>query len=316
MSRDWCVWAYRWPKWLCFVWAWFDYQIVLPRIARLPRCWAHGPIALRGFVNFLFDIDWRTLAIRHGYVRKASFNTIRSLGFTTPAAVVRTLRRFFCASWEEYEAERLARGDVTSLIGRQEGVEYLLAAAQSGRGVVLLTAHFDSLYVGLVLLSRQGLTINLMSSNMVNDPQVPRPISQYFERKIAGMSSLFSPGRVVHHQGNLKFFLAALARGELVVIACDGPGERGKKTTEVDFLGKKVAMARGAEFLVSKTDALVASYVCRRSKQYTFELAVSTPYAWHSGGMQKAYDFLDEKIRNEPERWWASDLYQTYWSPS
>jgi len=303
------------PRWLCLFWAWFDYQLVLPRLARLPRTWARVPVVLRGVVNFLFDMEWRTLARGHGYVRGATYKVIRSLGFGAPSAALRTLQRFCYCSWEEYDAERLARGDVADISGRLEGVDDLLAAARAGRGVVLLMAHFDSFCVGLVLLSRLGLTINLMSSDIVNHPRVPRPISRYFTRKYEGMSSLFSPGRVVHHEGNLRFFLAALTRGEIVVIACDGTGKPGRNTV-VDFLGASRAMARGPEFLARETDALVASYVCRRSDKNTFELAVSPLHPVAAGGIQKAYDFLDDRIRAEPERWWASDLCLHYLSPA
>lgn len=227
-----------------------------------------------------------------------------------------TLRRFVRSSWEEYDSKRLARIDYGSIIWHGRGMNKILEAVRSGQGVVLLTGHFDSLYVGLMLLANQGVTVNLMSSKIVNDPRVPKAISNHFERKIAAMAAHFCPGKVLHFEDGMKHFVDALKRGEVLVIACDGPSTSANRGSVVNFLGGNHIMAAGPEFFARKACALISMYTCVRDSDGSFQVDFSEPIAPDQDGMQLAFNDLDQRIRAEPWRWWAADLYRTYQEPS
>jgi len=305
----------RRPRWLCSAIARLDYGLLLPLLSRLPP-WAAGWfIRLRGVVNYAFDLEWRTLALGHGYVREATLLAMRaicSLTHSPRSPHLLTLRRFVTSSWEEYDAQRLARIDYAGLPWHGCGMDKVLQAVRSGRGVVLLTGHFDSLYVGLMVLARQGIRVNLMSSRIVEDPRAPKEIRAHFANKIAVMAKHFHPGKVMHFEDGLKPFADALKRGEIVVVACDGPATAGNRGTVVRFLGANYEMAAGPEFFARKAAALVSMYTCVREADGRFRLDFSEPAACEDGGMQLAFDRLDERIRAEPWRWWAADLYRGY----
>ena len=303
------------PKWLCNFIAHVDYGIALPLIARLPPGTAKWFVRLRGIVNFVFDLEWRTLALRHGYVRGATVRTMRAISELTQSQSspwLLTLRRFVRASWEEYDAQRLCRIDYKNVAWHDHGLDKILDTVQSGKGVVLLTGHFDSLYVGLMILARQGVRVNLMSSNIVDDPRVPAMISGHFGRKISAMARQFYPGKVIHFEDGMKHFVDVLKRGEVLVIACDGPPPTAGRGSVVRFLGGDYTMAIGPEFFARKTGALISMYSCVREADEQFRIDFSEPIAVDDDGLQLAFNVLDAKIRAEPWRWWAADMYQNY----
>ena len=302
------------PQWLCQLISRFDYSLVLPSLAKLPPALAIWPLRLRGLINWAFDLEWRTITLRHGYVREATFQAMQEIAKLRGNGSPRwwTLRRFVCASREECDALRLASTDVSQLAWTAQGLDDVVAATRQGRGVVLLTGHFDSLYMGLMVMASSGVTVNLMSSKIMEDERVPVPIRDLFARKIAAMAKQFAPGRVLHFEDGMKPFIDGLKRGEVLVIACDAPSVTEGRASAVDFLGRRFLMAPGPEFFTQKTQALVSLYSCVQKSDLSFEIECSPLHSIEEGGLQKAFDCLDVKIRREPWRWWAADLYRTF----
>lgn len=292
-----------------------DYGMVLPLIARMPYPIAKYFIWLRGTVNYLFDWEWRTLALGHGYVRDATrlaMQEIHRQSGSYASASLATWGRFVCSSKEEYDAQRLGRMNFEAVKWESEGLDAIISATRAGRGVVLMTGHFDSLYVGLVLLARQGVRVNLMSSKVMGDPRVPAPIQKFFRNKTDALVRELDPGQVLSFEDGMHTFVKALRRGEVVVIACDGPTTTSKHGSAVRFLGNNYVMAPGPEFLARAADADISMYACVRQANGAFRLGFSTPLSVSNGGVQRAFDCLNEKILRHPQCWWAADLYRTY----
>jgi hypothetical protein len=295
--------------------AWLDYGWVLPVLARLPRWLAWPLVVLRGGVNFVFDWDWRTLALGHGYVRGATLDAMRALAALAGSGqspVWLTLKRYVCASREEVDCWRLHRLDYARVPHSIEGLEGLLQARARGQGVVLLTAHFDSLYVGLALLARAGARIHLMATRLTSDPQVPPTITQHFDHKIGTLDKLLAPARVARFEDGLRFFVRALQGGDAVMMACDGVGTSTDRPQPVRFLGAQRLMASGPEFLAAKAGALVALFSCYQDSRGVWRISVSDPVALEDGGMQRAYALLEEQLLAAPWRWWAADQMRNY----
>jgi lauroyl/myristoyl acyltransferase len=227
-----------------------------------------------------------------------------------------TLKRFVRVSWEEYDAQRLPFFDISSVQWHGHGMERIQKTIKSGKGVVLLTGHFDSLYIGLMILAKQGVIVNLMSSKIVEDVRIPKSIQNLFKRKISAMSDQFSPGRVIHFENGMKPFVDVLKRAEVLVIACDGPATDGGRGSLVRFLGGDYFMSFGPKFFAQQTGALISMYTCIREDDQHFRIDFSEPTAIEENGLQLAFDVLDKKIRAEPWRWWASDMFQNYKMPS
>ena len=291
-----------------------DYGLLMPWLSKFSPTWVRWPLRVRGFFNWVFDLEWRTLSLRHGYVRGATLMAMRHIAHLNGKGkpIRWTLGRYMTVSREEYDALRLGRVDLDQLAWTGKGLDQIVKANREGRGVVLLTAHFDSLYMGLMVLARQGLTVNLMSSKITEDERVPLPIRRFFSNKISAMGTQFSPGRVLHFEDGMKSLANALKRGEVLVIACDAPSVNPARSSTVNFLGHQFFMAPGPEFFARTTNSLVSAYCCAQSDAGVYEIECSQPLALEDDGLQKAFDCLEARIRAQPWRWWAADLYRTY----
>lgn len=303
------------PRWFSRGVAWLDYGWLLPWLGRLPRWLARPLAAVRGCINCAFDLDWRTLSLGHGYVRGATLSAMAELVALSGSGAsprLLTLRRYLCASREEVDCWRLQRIDYSQVPCRMEGLEALLAAQSRGQGVVLLTAHFDSLYIGLALLARAGARIHLMATRITSDPQVPAAITRHFDHKIDTLDRLLAPARVARFEDGLRFFVRALQQGDAVMMACDGVGTSTDRPSPVRFLGQERLMASGPQFLAEKTGALVALFSCHEDGNGSFRISVSEPVSLAEGGLQRAYSVLEAQLLAMPWRWWAADQMRSY----
>ena len=295
--------------------AWLDYGWLLPWLARLPHWLARPLVALRGCINYVFDFDWRTLSLGHGYVRPATHNAMAQLvqlAGSRASPRLLTLRRYLCTSREEVDSWRLSRLDYQNLPHRIQGLELLLASQARGQGVVLLTAHVDSLYIGLALLARAGLRIHLMATRITSDPRVPAAITEHYARKTAALNALLAPGQVVTFEDNMRFFIRALRKGDIVVMACDGVSTSTERADPVQFLGGPQLMASGPQFLAKTTQAAIALFSCYQAKDGRFLIDVSEPFNLAQDGLQRAFSTLEGQLLAAPWRWWGADQMRSY----
>jgi predicted LPLAT superfamily acyltransferase len=292
-----------------------DYGWLLPLLARLPQPLAWPLVVLRGCINYVFDFDWRTLSLGHGYVRPATHNAMAQLvqlAGSKASPRLLTLRRYLCTSREEVDSWRLSRLDYQNLPHRIQGLEPLLAAQARGQGVVLLTAHFDSLYIGLALLARAGLRVHLMATRITSDPRVPAAITEHYVRKTAALDTLLAPGQVVTFENNMRFFIRALRQGDAVVMACDGVSTSTERADPVQFLGGQQLMASGPQFLAKTTNAAIALFSCYQAKDGTFQIELTAPLGLAEDGLQRAFTALEAQLLAAPWRWWGADQMRSY----
>ena len=306
------------PRWLVVCVTWIDYSLCLPLLAYLPRRWTRPLETLRGWINWRADFDWRTLSLGHGYIRAATERGMARVVQQTgrPASATElcqlTRQRFICTSREELDSWRLKRIDYARLPHHIAGLEHLLTARDQGVGVILAKAHSDSLYIGLALLARAGLTVNLMGTKVIFDSRVPPGIKKHYEQKAEALNYLLAPGKLVFIEDSISFFVKALRRGEIVVIASDGPSSSPDRATPVNFLGEQLLMSSGLEFLAHMTNSPISFYECHEQDHQHFQLRISKPLYLKEGGLQQSYYEMEQSLKANPGRWWAADQYANY----
>ncbi|RIX44172.1 MAG: hypothetical protein D3M94_15855 [Rhodocyclales bacterium GT-UBC] len=289
------------------------FRFALPLAARLPLPAGERLARALGRFCLRHDLDWRTVALRQQYVLDRSTQAFENMVPGIAPDALRRLQneRFEAASREEWEGHLFPRGRATEMHCEFNGLEAVQAQLASGRGLVLLTAHFDATLMGVVQLGLAGLKLNLMTSDVVEDPRVAPVVQRYFKNKYAGIEQYLNGGRVMHVETQLRAFYSAARRGEGVVILGDAPTLALDDALPIDFFGHRRAFSPGAIRIAEKTGVPVAAFICRQVAhgRYRIDFGPVLPPSEgsHTDNLPALFGFIEARMRETPGRWWAAD---------
>ncbi len=300
----------------------WDYAVFLPAIAHLPLVLGEKLAKSRGVFNAIWDLDWRSLSLRKRYIRKNTYLAMQMLlpDETPRVWRIKTLKRFVHNAREEWEACLFYYYDLYTLLPNCHCINTkpLHHAQQKRQGVVLLCCHFDSFLIGVSLLGMQGLKVNVVTSSVVENPQVHPAIRQFYQNKYRGLEKYLNGGKMYHFENDIRFFYRCLKKGEIVVILADLPAAEKPTSVVLSFLGGIRRMAPGALRMVQKTNSQIGAFACIHQNTGQYLLHCSTLHTHTAikqnplNTMQILYQFLEHYIYQFPERWWAADLLPFY----
>jgi lauroyl/myristoyl acyltransferase len=289
-----------------------DFQYLLPALAALPIPLGHALSASRGHFNALTGRDWRSMALGFRHVGKQSALGYRVLSAEATPAQVRQWRhrRFVVEARDEFEARLIARRRVDELSCEVIPPAGLDALRNRSRGLVLMTPHFESFFLGVAFLARSGAKINLMTSAVTHDPRVDPEVQRHFTAKYRGLERYLNGGKLVDLELGTRSFYRMLERKEVLVILGDAPVlPGGGASMEVNFLGARRQLAGGPLRMAQRTDSDLGGYVCRHlgGARYQLELGPIAP-AQDPAAVERVYQFFSAAISANPGGWWAADL--------
>lgn len=313
MNRRWLTGSLHW-RLLRALSAW-EYGRLVPASGRWPLPLGRTIARLRGWLNARFDCDWKTVSVQQHFLTARLADTFAQIS-TARAQNRESLRqlmrqRFTTAAREEWEAVLTVRGRLGELRVSFENINPLLERRAHGRGVVLLTAHFDSTLLGVSCLGRFGVPIHLATSNVVLDPAVPVAIQSFFTAKYEAMQRHFNGGRYAHVETHLKSLYAALQRGEWVVILGDSPGAPDARGLGMPFFGRIRLFAPGPIRMARSVGADMVAMVCLFKGGNDYEVVLSEVESAAAlaepQAAERLYGFLENHIGTFPGRWWAAE---------
>jgi 2-polyprenyl-3-methyl-5-hydroxy-6-metoxy-1,4-benzoquinol methylase len=287
-----------------------DFAVFLPAIARLPLTLGYALARLRGKANALVGRDWRSMALGFRHIHR---QTLAGLQQVAPAALPSTLNawrrgRYETEARDEFEAALIAAKRLSELHCEFDPPAAATICKRSGRGLVLLTPHFDSFFIGVGFLARSGARINLMTSSVTHDPRVHPAVQAHFERKYRGLEAYLNGGKLLDMEDGARPFYEMLKRGETLVILADAPNVAGAPGLETDFLGRR-SLAGGAVRMARQTGSDLGGFVCYRERDGEYRVRLGpVAAAADADTADRVYRFLSDAIRSNPERWWAVDL--------
>ena len=294
----------------------FDYGWLLPAIASLPLRVGYRLAAIRGRLNAWLSRDWRSMSLGRAHIATLSR---QAYGLMPTKSSPRSQQawvqeRFMTESRCDFEAYLVDSGQIPKLGHRvnKPATEHGLFATDR-RGLVLLTSHFDSFYLGLVLigthLAQENRRLDVMSSAVFEDPMVHPAITRHLRNKYRGLEQFMGGGKVMHHENGLRQFYDVLGRGGILVVIGDIPATQGGASIQVEFLGAKRNLAGGAVRMARKCDSRIGSFTCTHSGGGNYQLDFSQIMdAKDPAAVQSCYSFLSSKIQASPGKWWAADM--------
>jgi len=301
----------RWRALRAFA-AW-EYGWLVPASARWPLPLGRAASRARGWLHARLDSDWRTVSLRQHFLAVRLADAYAQISAATahsesPRRLTR--QRFMTAAREEWEAALTMRDRLGALRVSFDNIDRLLERRSDGRGLVILTAHFDSTLLGVSCLGRFGVPLHLATSRVVLDPLVPAAVQHFFTAKYEAMQRHFNGGRYAHVETHLKSLYAALRRGEWVVILGDGPGVNGQGLP-IPFLGGTRLFAPGPVRIAQRagSDMVAMVGLFKGGSDYRVVLSDVEKAAALAGphAAERLYGFLEHHIRTAPGRWWAAE---------
>ena len=290
------------------------FRVVWPLTARLPKSIGVRIASWIGLGLYALDMDWRSIALRHNYVKDKTLKAAKMLlpesSDTLTHSVAKS--RFKAACVEELQGHWIAYdhlGDVELVIENKETFD---AICDKRLGACLLTFHFDSTLLGVSLLGRAGLATNLMTSNVVEHPSVSACVQTYFKNKYAGIDRYLNGGTAAYVETHLRRFYADVKAGLSIVILGEAPASKVEEATPITFANQRLAFAPGFMRIAERTRAPIAAFVCIRDGAKKYRVIFTPLYAYsdatgHTDNVQALYSFLEAQIRQRPGRWWAAD---------
>ncbi len=289
----------------------WDYAYVLPWLARLPLPLGYAINSLRGRLNAALGRDWRSMALGFRHVRYQTLAGLRLLDPKAPEVTLRTwLReRYVTEAREEFEAALIAAGRVSELQCKFSPSCEKTLKERHGRGLVLVTPHFNSIVLGMSFLARFGGKINSMSSSITHDPRVHVSTQHHFERRMESTHAYLNGGRLINVENGVSPLYEMLKHGETVIIVADSPAPPGSEPLATDFLGYRL-VAGGAVRMARRTGSDLCAYILHweGNGSYRLELGPLVGTSATKEEIDDVYRFIGNAIRRQPGYWWAADL--------
>lgn len=289
----------------------WDFIWLLPTLARLPLWLAYPLARWRGKLNGWTGRDWRSMGLGFRHIYSQSLIGYRQLENSATERQLKIWRqqRFEAEAMDEFEARLISASRVNELVCNFEPMSALSFTQHKSRGLVLLTPHFESFFLGVAFLGQCGEKINLMSSSITHDSRVDPAVQQHFERKYRGLERYLNGGQVVDMENGIRPFYSMLQRHETLVLLGDAPVLPNGAAMTVSFLGGQRVLAAGGLRMAQKTGSDLGGFVCLPDGKGSYRWLLCEPGpADDPATVERIYTFFSEHIKTNPGGWWASDL--------
>lgn len=186
------------------------------------------------------------------------------------------------------------------------GWEHAERALHSGRGVILVSAHFGCWEMIPAVVALQGFPVTVA---------VQKPSEPAFEALFTQFRHFAGVQTCNNDYTGLRQIVAALKRRECVGLVIDQHGENERLIGR--FFGHRVSLPEGPATLARRYDAVLVPVLNRwwGSKQHMEFFAPIAPADFESdlALMQSIYDWLEQQIRRYPENWlWTYNRWDKY----
>ena len=180
-------------------------------------------------------------------------------------------------------------------------LDYLTDAITSGKGVIIVSAHYGN--PELILQAAQTLGINSLG---ITEPLQPKQISDFVHRLRASQGQTFLPVSF----STIKEAIRWLGEGRAVSILCDRDIQR--TGIVIPFCGAEARLPVGVVQLAMRTGATVIPMFSRRMKGNHFEVYTEPPVEMTITGDEandvrvntlKIISYIEKYLRLDPGQW-------------
>lgn len=225
------------------------------------------------------------------------------------AAALKCAESFGTVLFDFLAATRLSREELLSAV-RMDGADRYRAAAERGKGVFLLSAHFGNWEIG-------ALAAGLLEKPIAS---VVRPLDNpYLDAELQALRGRFG-NRTIAKKKAAREILREIRRGETVAILID-QNVLAREAVFVPFFGRLAATSPALAQFQLKTDAAVVPVFCRPQGEGRYRLGFEEPILLGDlpepsrtvEALTALYTRVTERVvRAEPHLWlWMHNRWRT-----
>lgn len=286
-----------------------DFSFLLPSLRFFPVRMSERLSKYRGLARYYLDMDWRSISVGRPHIKDDTKKALSLISADKSDLTKRVVQRFINQSREEMEAVFFAGKKKWPKEVLYENIEGLIAARESGRGLILLSSHYDSCVAGITFLGRRGFTVNIFFDEIVYDPRVPKYLQRFFMKKYGNMAKHLNGGIFISMR-NIKDIYGRLSKGETFIVVADVMNF--PQGVKVSFMNTECIAPSSALRIALKTNSYLGAFVTMHEGNGVYRMVFASPtLVSQAGDPEKVfrgyYAFLNDCMMKSPERWWVCD---------
>lgn len=196
-----------------------------------------------------------------------------------------------------------------------KGWEHVQALQQRRQGFILVLNHYDRLLTAVIALGRRGVTLNILTMPVMDNPDLGGAQRAFLVRKIASITAITGGQWRVSNEP-LRPVHEGLRKGQAWVILADAWSPDFARMRDHAFLGGYLHLPTGIERLAHSTGAALLHACTRSLAPDRLEVVVDAL----SGSPQAAIDTVIQRLERDvcerPWAWWHWGLWDQMWQPA
>jgi len=254
--------------------------------------------------------------LRPGLRRNVQRNMRQVMGPEAPASAIRATSRRVMRNAARYYADlvRIPRLDMERLFSERVtvvyGLNHLMDAIATKRGVVLVSAHYGN--PEIVLQSSVAIGMQTFS---LTEPLQPQRLCDLVHKLRGSHGQVFRPLSL----SSVREAIRWLRDGKVMPLLCDRDIQNSGML--LPFFGAETRMPVGATELALRTGALLMPMFCRRTKGGRFDVFADPPLEMTVTGNAeedvrantlKVIAAIEKYVRQDPGQW---IVLESIWEP-
>lgn len=206
--------------------------------------------------------------------------------------------------------DRLGRpgGPVVDL----KGAEHVRSLQQSGQGYILILNHFDRLLTAPVALAGEGISTNVLTMPVLDNPELQGAPRRFLLRKIQGYTQV-TRGTWHSTSDGLRPVHEGLRSGQGWVILADAWRPEFGRLRGLPFLGGHLNLPTGIERLAQSTGVPLLHAVTRSRSPGHLDVSIEPLPQNPKEAIDEVIRRLEQDVLERPWAWWQWGLWDCMW---
>lgn len=194
------------------------------------------------------------------------------------------------------------------------GLEHADALFRRGQGFILVLNHFDRLLTAPVALARHGISLNVLTMPVLDNPELGPSLRRFLLRKIQTFTGATRGQWRTTSQG-LRPVHESLRAGQAWVILADAWRPEFSRLRSHPFLGGELHLPTGIERLAQSTGVPLLYATTYTEGPARLRVTVDRLADQPEQAIDQVIQRLARDVEKRPWAWWHWGLWEQMWSP-